>query len=654
MIVGDNIKLLDFGVARTVSAAANKSLSVMLKPGYAPEEQYRSKGVQGPWTDVYALCSTMYKCITGVTPDDATQRVFSDDVKTPSALGIAVSPEIETAIMRGMSVLQQDRYQSIDDLLKGLQGIKVNNSDFDHTINARKKVVEDDVETCYVDSIEANTIIGEDNIRTEYNSINSDYEKTVLDTSYRKTSNTLIENNNGNFNNNYVEANNRSAAKRSNILPVVIVCITVVIALIIVAITVITVFKNKSSDSDNTNVTEAIAEVTETVSETDTTEPEVTESVSEDNLAESQRSDDEEIKMSDDLFDFTFKLEGDVYQLPCSIQKFKNNGWTFLENDASEDTVINGNSSVSYYMIKDGKRNTKIYLYSYNKSGNAKRISECNVGGINIDNSKIDFSIAKGISVKSSINVIKDAFGTPHQNSKSDTSEALLYFADSSESSDRSVYFPYYSELKKIGILIKNFVETESDLTETNYEVPEYLSEYIAPKELSDHISSGIISLEGDFYDFPAPLSEYIDNGWEIVQRPGSIVSGGTEYLTLERDGKRISVTICNYADYQTVPENCAVYEVLFDTAYNTDNQIEMILSGNEDNRIALGSKKNDTFEERFDIDEYDTFTIYSFTDDGKLTGRDMELRITVDNETEIVTKISIKCKTWYWYLFIN
>ena len=75
MVLKDRVKLLDFGAARSVSAEANKSLSVVLKPGYAPEEQYRSKGQQGPWTDVYAMSATVYKVITGVTPDDSTQRV---------------------------------------------------------------------------------------------------------------------------------------------------------------------------------------------------------------------------------------------------------------------------------------------------------------------------------------------------------------------------------------------------------------------------------------------------------------------------------------------------------------------------------------------------------------------------------------------------
>ena len=102
MLVGNNVKLLDFGSARNVTAIANRSLSVMLKPGYAPEEQYRSKGNQGAWTDVYAICATMYKCITGITPDDSTQRVYKDELKTPTALGIVINPDIEHALMKGL------------------------------------------------------------------------------------------------------------------------------------------------------------------------------------------------------------------------------------------------------------------------------------------------------------------------------------------------------------------------------------------------------------------------------------------------------------------------------------------------------------------------------------------------------------------------
>lgn len=187
MLVGNKVKLLDFGAARSVAAAENKSLSVMLKPGYAPEEQYRSKGNQGPWTDVYALCATMYKCITGITPDDATQRVFSDEVKTPTALGMKISSEIENAIMRGMSVHQKDRYQNIDDLIRGLQGIEVEYEGKDTpTIATNKKVKEDDIATRYEDNeIELVTKYGapieghevkEDDIETRYEGENKQFD----------------------------------------------------------------------------------------------------------------------------------------------------------------------------------------------------------------------------------------------------------------------------------------------------------------------------------------------------------------------------------------------------------------------------------------------------------------------------------------------
>lgn len=126
MIIGENkAKLLDFGSARFVSAAASRSLSIVIKPGFAPEEQYRSKGKQGPWTDIYALCATIYVCITGIIPDDAPQRLHCDEIKTPSALGIYdIDINVENAIMKGLSVNQADRYQSIEEFLRGLAGEK--------------------------------------------------------------------------------------------------------------------------------------------------------------------------------------------------------------------------------------------------------------------------------------------------------------------------------------------------------------------------------------------------------------------------------------------------------------------------------------------------------------------------------------------------
>lgn len=117
MILKDGtVKLLDFGAARTVNTVDEKSLSVLLKPGFAPEEQYRSKGNQGSWTDVYALSATLYKMVTSVTPDDAMNRLFSDEVQAPSELNEQVTPEQSAVILKGMSIYQKDRYQTVEQL----------------------------------------------------------------------------------------------------------------------------------------------------------------------------------------------------------------------------------------------------------------------------------------------------------------------------------------------------------------------------------------------------------------------------------------------------------------------------------------------------------------------------------------------------------
>ncbi|MDD6856880.1 MAG: protein kinase [Lachnospiraceae bacterium] len=121
MITKNNqIKLTDFGAARVCNGEDNKSITVVLKRGYAPEEQYRVKGVQGPWTEVYALCATMYKMITGITPQEALERIIEDNVEPLSKFDKDIWPEIDYAIMKGLSLRAQDRFQNVGELVDAL------------------------------------------------------------------------------------------------------------------------------------------------------------------------------------------------------------------------------------------------------------------------------------------------------------------------------------------------------------------------------------------------------------------------------------------------------------------------------------------------------------------------------------------------------
>ena len=111
-------KLLDFGTARETDI--EKGHTVYVKPGYAPAEQYDSTGCQGPWSDVYSLSVVLYECITGRMPQDSLKRLFDDNIVPPSAFGVQLKPEQEFALMKGLALHKEERYQTVKDLAYGL------------------------------------------------------------------------------------------------------------------------------------------------------------------------------------------------------------------------------------------------------------------------------------------------------------------------------------------------------------------------------------------------------------------------------------------------------------------------------------------------------------------------------------------------------
>jgi serine/threonine protein kinase len=116
------VKLLDFGAARYALGQQSRNLSVILKQGYAPEEQYRTKGVQGPWTDVYATAATLYRAITGKNLPASLDRMNTDDLFPPSKLGVDIPPAMERSLLKGLAVRAADRFQSIEDFRDAMTG----------------------------------------------------------------------------------------------------------------------------------------------------------------------------------------------------------------------------------------------------------------------------------------------------------------------------------------------------------------------------------------------------------------------------------------------------------------------------------------------------------------------------------------------------
>lgn len=116
------VTLIDFGAARQEMQQNSRGLSVIMKVGYSPEEQYRSNGAQGPWTDIYAVAATFYRLITGEMPPESMDRLAEDSLVIPSRLDIKLDTSVEKALLKALAVRSQDRYQSIDEFQTALMG----------------------------------------------------------------------------------------------------------------------------------------------------------------------------------------------------------------------------------------------------------------------------------------------------------------------------------------------------------------------------------------------------------------------------------------------------------------------------------------------------------------------------------------------------
>lgn len=127
LILGEDqrLTLIDFGAAREFSTDEEENLTIILKRGYAPEEQYHSGSRQGPWTDLYAACAVLYHMMTNILPQEAAARVESDQLTPLRRLpGFTFRESTCAALEKGLQVDPAERYADIPALIKELYPAK--------------------------------------------------------------------------------------------------------------------------------------------------------------------------------------------------------------------------------------------------------------------------------------------------------------------------------------------------------------------------------------------------------------------------------------------------------------------------------------------------------------------------------------------------
>lgn len=114
------IKLIDFGASHFADDTTDAEYTIIIKPGYAPPEQYQSKGKQGAWTDIYALGATLYQVVTGIKPEESINRQVNDSVVSIKTINPLIPDFFCNIIEKCMALNYEVRYKNVNEIKKSI------------------------------------------------------------------------------------------------------------------------------------------------------------------------------------------------------------------------------------------------------------------------------------------------------------------------------------------------------------------------------------------------------------------------------------------------------------------------------------------------------------------------------------------------------
>ncbi len=366
------------------------------------------------------------------------------------------------------------------------------------------------------------------------------------------------------FNNVY-----NGASMSSNVLPkkqnkkVLIIVIAVVVVTIIVCICALTVSRiSKASNDDDS--TQSV-----TVSPSDFS-----------------LNYDTGYKLSDNPYDYQIMIDNTVYQFPMSVKDFMATGLEVASYDDPNELIRPGYEESIWFSFEDGSMFT-VYVANFAKS--EAPVTDCHVVGVALYRNQetaseilfdtIKIKMAKNIILGvSTYDEVISAYGEATDMSSYEAFGTIKYSEDLYRTIELS--FDESNVLKEIKM---ENIEQPNDVVDQGIssDIPEQVANYIAPFSLGSDISSGVFELEGELYKLPLPLSELLNDGWQITEKSADSIAGlDNEYVNLTKGNVTITnINLVNHENYEVTLEN-GIIENISSTKFEYGKEGELILPG--------------------------------------------------------------------------
>ena len=254
--------------------------------------------------------------------------------------------------------------------------------------------------------------------------------------------------------------------------------------------------------------------------------------------------------LSDDIYSFSFKLNGDIFVLPFEFSELEDLGWESKRDNLDEITLNPNQHTLGSELINNGYTIRAAFV---NTTENVLSLRESLVGSISIEekhiNSETQIVFPGDITIGSTVDDLIAIHGEPSNIRESDRTTTMTYEIDPRS----DIEFRINNETNEITrIQMRNYFVQEEAAAEFEGDLPDAVSNYVAPTDLGNDWESFIVRFDGQLYQLPVPVAVFVENGWIIEDDHNEMIDAQSSNVRVRiRNGNQVmSTTVHNYDDH--------------------------------------------------------------------------------------------------------